>query len=238
MYLTTLGHPALHRGGPNGPVVLGPSKSLAVLAVLATLPEYTATRHRIAELLWPDMQHGKARRALRQALHYVVTCTGEHLVRADESDLRLDTTRLKVDLHEFEDALQGGDDCRVVDLYGGHFLAGLEGSGSQELEEWIESEDEYVRVGVEVACARLVSRLLEAGDAKAATVYARRHVELNPLDEAAQLSLIRALKAAGNLVGALQAYRSYRVLLKRALDDKPSAELERITAAVREELVS
>jgi DNA-binding SARP family transcriptional activator len=217
--------------------LLGPSKSLAVLAVLATVPDHSASRDYLAELLWPEMEHGKARRALRQALHYLVTCAGEHLVRADDSDLALHTLTLKVDLHEFEKALQAGDDCRVVELYRGHFLAGLEGSGNQELDEWIECQDEYVRAGVEVACTRLVGRLLEEGDGPAATVYARKLVEINPLDEAGQLSLIRSLKAAGNLVGALQAYRSYRVLLKRALDDRPSADLERIAAAVREELV-
>jgi DNA-binding SARP family transcriptional activator len=216
---------------------LANSHALAVCAVLATRPDYTASRDYLAELFWPDIEHGKARRALRQALHYLVVRTGEHVVQADDSDLTLDTKKLKVDLHEFERALQAGDDERVVALYGGHFMPGLLGTGSHELEESIESQDEYVRAGVEVAYSRLVSGHLEAGEAGIAVGYARKYVELNPLNEAAQIALVRSLRAAGELVGALQAYRSYRALLKAALDGRPSEDLERLAAGVREQIV-
>jgi DNA-binding SARP family transcriptional activator len=237
LYLKTLGHLSLHLRGPHGPTLMSNSHALAVCAVLATRPDHTASRDYLAELLWPNIEHSKARRALRQALHYMVVRTGEHVVQGDDSELTLDTKKLKVDLHEFERALQAGDDERVVELYGGHFLPGLLGTSSHELEEGIESQDEYVRAGVEVAYSRLVSGHLEAGEAGIAVRYARKYVELNPLNEAAQIALVRSLRAAGELVGALQAYRSYRALLKAALDGRPSEDLERLAAGVREQIV-
>ncbi len=237
-YLKTLGELSLHASGPTGPPLLRNAKPLAVLAYLATLPDRSARREHVAELLWPEADASHGRSSLRQALFHISQRVGRPVIQADESNLALDRTQLEVDIWEFERALEAGDYERAVELYGGPFAPGLERKVGAELEGWIESKDEQLRAGLEVAYSKLIGACLEAGAGKRAVRFARRYVELNPLNEDAQLTLIRALKVAGDQVGALQAYRSYRSLLREALDGEPSAELERAIASVREAVLS
>lgn len=50
-------------------------------------------------------------------------------------------------------------------------------------------------------------------------------MELNPLDETAQRTLIRAQRAAGGRVGAYRSYERYRTLLREELGAEPGEEL-------------
>ncbi|MGD2155053.1 MAG: BTAD domain-containing putative transcriptional regulator [Gemmatimonadales bacterium] len=236
-YLKTLGQLCLRADGPQGRALLSNSKPLALLAVLATMPDQTARRDRIAELLWEGSDTGHARRSLRQALHYLSRRVEEPLIEATDAELKLRAGVLEVDLWEFERAVKAGEYDRAVTLYAGPFVPGLERKAGPELEHWIESQDEQLRAGLEAAYAQLIGDTLENGDADTAVGYARRYVELNPLNEKAQLALVRSLKAARDRAGALQAYRSYRTLLKQVLDGEPSDELERAVAGVRAEVM-
>jgi len=236
-YLKTLGQLCLRADGPEGWALLSNSKPLALLAVLATMPEHTARRDHVAQLLWQTADESHARRSLRQALHYLSKRVKEPLIEATDSELKLRAEVLEVDLWEFERAVEAGAYQHAVELYTGPFMPGLERKAGPELEHWIESQDEQLRAGLEAAYARLIGDALQDGDADAAVGYARRYVELNPLNEKAQLALVRSLKAARDRAGALQAYRSYRSLLKQVLDGEPSEELERAIAGVRAEVM-
>jgi DNA-binding SARP family transcriptional activator len=236
-YLRTLGQLCLHESGPDGPALLSNSKPLALLALLATMPGYEARRDHLAELLWQTNDPTRARRSLRQALHHLSKRIAEPLIEATESQLELNSGLLQVDLWEFERALVAGDYARAVELYGGPFIPGLERKAGHELEHWIESQDEQLRAGLQGAYTQLIGDALERGDPGAATAHARRFVELNPLNEKAQIALIRSLNAGGDRVGALQAYRSFRSLLREAVEGEPSEELERVTAGVRDEVM-
>jgi TolB protein len=236
-YLKTLGELSLHASGPKGPPLLRNSKPLAVLAYLATAADHAARRDHLAQLLWPDSDAGHARSSLRQALHYITQRVGRPLVRAGDSLIELDVGELDVDLWEFERALAAEDYAHAVELYAGPFVPGLERKAGAELEEWIESQDENLRAGLDVAYTRLVADAMARNWPSTAVEYGRLFVELNPLNEVAQLAYVRALKAAGDQVGALRAYRSYRSLLREALHDVPSEELERAIASVRDEVL-
>ncbi len=235
LYLKTLGQLCLRASGPDGPPLLANSKPLAMVAVLATTPDHTARRDYLAELLWPGTGSTRARRSLRQALFYLSKRLDEPLILADDFTLTLDVDHIDVDIWRFQRALERADYAGVVELYAGPFVPGLERKAGAELEHWIETQDEQLRAGLEVAYDRLIRRSLEKGDAESAVECARKYVDLNPLNERAQLALVRSLKAANDRVGALQTYRSYRTLLREALDGEPSQELARAIAGVRAE---
>lgn len=239
-YLKTLGELSLYRLDEPGEPILAHTKPLVVLALLATNPRYTARRDHLAELLWPGSDHSRARRSLRQALFYLSKHAGDPLVESDDSssELALDAARLRVDLWEFDRALEERDYERALELYGGRFLAGSEDKAGIEVEHWIEAQNSRIQVGLEVAYTKTISRALEGGDTARAVRYARAYAELNPLNEQAQITLVRALKSHGDEVGALAVYQSYRTLLERELDEEPPEDLqetmERIRAAVLE----
>ena len=206
------------------------SKPLALCAVLATMPGYAARRGYIAELFWPGVPRSRARCSLRQAIFYLSERLGKPLILADESNLELNTSELTVDILELEDALAGGEFERAAELYSGPFLAGFERKVSTELESWIEAQNERLRPAIDVAFGGLIQEALDADDPNAAVRWARRYSDLNPLDDTAQTALVRALTAAGDKTGVLQAYQSYRALLRRELDAEPSEELKAMIA--------
>lgn len=237
-YLQTLGCLSLHANGPNGPELIPSSKPLAVLAVLAILPEHSATREFLARLLWPDVDHSHARGSLRQALHKLSKVLDAELVIADDGTLTLDRNLLTVDVLELDRAIEAKDYERAVELWGGTFLAGLERKAGSELSHLIEAHNERVRAGVHVAYAQVIAAALRRDEYDVALGHARRFAADNPLDESAQATLIRVLRAGGNEAAAVQAFGAYQKLLEDTLEDEPEEELERMAATAREALVA
>lgn len=238
LYLRTLGELSLRADDFDGPERIRTSNALAVLAVLATWEGAEASREHLAELFWPERDRSLGRRALRQSLYYLSKREVGRVLQADDRVVRLDLEHLRVDLLELGDALARKEYERVATLYGGRFLADYDPGGSRELEHWIETQDERIWTGVMVAFRELATSRLEAGHPEAAVTYARRLTALNPLNESAQIILLRVLRAAGQDARALQAYEAYRVLLRSELADEPSAALEEIVAPLRENLLS
>lgn len=234
-HLRTLGGLSLHRGGPDGEVMLGSSKSLALLAYVALAPGREASRGHLASLLWPgDPQ--RARRSLRQALYYLSKRAGTELLRSEDGTLRVAEERLEVDAWAFDRALDAGELERAVEVYGGPFLEGFGGDAGRELESWAESRNERIWAGLKAACHELVTGALEAGEPDRAVRFAREYVEVNPLDEKARRMLIRAHLAAGDRVQAYRAYEAYRTLLREELDDEPAGALRERMEALRDEI--
>lgn len=234
-WLRTLGGLSLHRGGPEGEVLLGSSKSLALLAYVALAPGREASRAHLASLLWPgDPQ--RARRSLRQALYYLSKRAGTELLHADDGTLRVAGERLEVDAWAFDRALDAGDLERAVELYGGPFLEGFGADAGREFESWAESRNERIWAGLKAACHELVTGALETGEPGRAVRFAREYVEVNPLDEKARRMLIRAHLAAGDRIQAYRAYEAYRTLLREELDDDPGEALRERMEALRDEI--
>ena len=83
--LQLLGAPALEIAGR--PCVLAVRKAWALLALLAL--DGSATRARLAGLLWPDVDEAAARRNLRRELHRLRAAGLGALVDGDGAVLRL-----------------------------------------------------------------------------------------------------------------------------------------------------
>ena len=112
----------------DGEVVhLGSRKALALLALLAL--DGSATRERLAALLWPEVDPAGGRRNLRREL-FRLREFGVPLLDAPDGTLALDTA-LGVDAVE----LLRRD--RLVDV-DGTVLEGLDGLGSPELDAWLQ----------------------------------------------------------------------------------------------------
>lgn len=239
VYLRTLGQLGLFGADRTDQALLANAKPLIVLAYLATKPNLTATREHLAELLWPEADGAGARRSLRQALFQLAKRAGAPVVLTDavNGSVTLNRELVTVDLWEFDTAIEEDRCERAVELYRGPFLAGLERAAGVEVDQWIETQNSRVLVGLEVAYTKLVSQSLASGDHSAAVRYAREYAQLNPLNDVAQITLVRALKAAGEEIAALRAYQAYRTLLKEVFEDQPPADLQETMEGVRRELL-
>lgn len=234
--LKTLGRLSLHPAEAGSDAVLSGSKSLAVLAYVAAVPGHEVERSHLASLLWPGSDRKRSRRSLRQAIYYLSQKAGDGLLLSDDGRVAANPRRLHVDLWAFEEALEEEDWDRAVRLYDGPFLGGYSVDGAREFEGWREARNERIWSGLKAAYYRIVDEAVDAGDPERAVRFGREYVELNPLDETAQRTLIRAHLAAGDRVGAFRTYQEYRALLREELGESPGEELQRRIGELRDEL--
>ncbi|MCH7532824.1 MAG: hypothetical protein IIB36_13855 [Gemmatimonadetes bacterium] len=89
------------------------------------------------------------------------------------------------------------DYATAVRLYGGPFLSSLRDTSGGELSRWIESENDRIWTGLEVALATLIRDARGAGDHRREVELAERYCDLNPLSERATRFLIQGLRSLG-----------------------------------------
>ncbi len=238
-YLRTLGALSLHEdadAGPDDEPVLSNSKSLALLAYVALAPGRRVRRSHLARLLWPESDTTLARRSLRQALYYLTKRADGELLRAEDDSIAVLEERVEVDAWRLDRALREGRLADAVDLHGGNFLGAYPSRVGREFESWAETQNERIWSGVKAACHELVVGSIEAGDFDRAVRYGRDYVALNPLDETAQTTLVRALLANGERVAAYRQYETYRTLLEEELGEQPDAAFTERILELRDEI--
>jgi serine/threonine-protein kinase len=212
-----------HADGTPMQAVLAQPRRLALLVYLATAGRGPApTFHRRDALLamfWPDAADGRARDALKVAVHFLRRALGEGvLISRGAGELGIAADAITCDATVFEHAAEEGalDDAAAV--YRGEFLPAFHISDAPGFEEWMERErarlsGRYRRVLHEMARASG-----EVGDVAATAALWRRVVDAGPLDTAAVIALMRALERAGDRAGALLVAREHEQRVRDELD--------------------
>ena len=209
-------------------------KRLALLVYLATArPRGFHSRDALLGKFWPESDTAAARNSLRQSLHFLRRSLGDDMVisRGDREICLADTawcdaTAFDVALGEgrFEDALR---------LYRGEFMPGFFIDEAPEAERWLEDERaNRARMAVEAAWA-LVDREEARGEVRAAIVWARQAVVLNPLHEPATGRLIGLLDRAGEPAAAIEVFEELQRRLRAEYELEPSPEIVRQVEALR-----
>ena len=205
-------------------------------------------RDELVEALWADEglpSGGEALLApplsrLRKALgkNRLAGRTELHLNLGEEASIDCEVAQEK--LARAQEASGGGSDpdglavawsdaLEAERIFEGGLLPGLEA-------RWIDEHRahfEELRLQTLETVARIGARLGSAERARAEKA-ARNAVEASPFRESAQVALIEALEAQGNVAEALRAYEELRVLLRDELGTFPSAALN----AVHERLLN
>jgi DNA-binding SARP family transcriptional activator len=152
LQLTTLGATRLILVGPDGgeQVLLGPGKSVALLTYLASLPNRTAQRDHLVDLLWADAAPEQARRNLRQTIYQIRQRLGEGALETHGDAVTL-AAEVTIDRNEFEQAVAAGDGAVAVARYTGPFFPAYAAPGGVAFEQWADLERRrlhhlYVRV--------------------------------------------------------------------------------------------
>lgn len=172
----------------------GSKRARTLLKRLVVARGWPVTRDELFEVLWP----GEASDRLGARLSVQLSAVRRILrggVIADRSSIRLDTSRVAIDLEEW---FRLDDDRGIVDGYVGELLP------SDRYDDWSgplrdEMRDRFV------GAAR---RLIEA-DADDADALMRRLVDIDPYDESAHRGLVRRLHAAGRHGEAATAHQRY-----------------------------
>jgi diguanylate cyclase (GGDEF)-like protein len=140
-HLHTLG--VLRLTGPSGELLAGRRRELSLLAYLRRTPG-GCSRTELASLLWGDRSEDRARHSLRQALLELRRAT-DGLLQVAEEEVRLDPEAVRLDVEGFEAALREGAVADALALWGGDFLAPVEGIGSERFRAGREGERARLR---------------------------------------------------------------------------------------------
>jgi DNA-binding SARP family transcriptional activator/Tfp pilus assembly protein PilF len=235
--LQTLGHLELRTAdGARLQAVQTRPKDLALLAYLALAgPFGFERRDALLALFWPELDSGRGRNALSQALHRLRTSLpAGAIVAQGREDVGISEAHLTADAVCFEASLHAGELGTALRLYEGDFLAGFHAPGAApEFEDWIVTERERLQRGAFNALLVLVEAGQKSGSEDAAIAWLRRALELRPGDETVCRRLIEALAATGDRSGALAEYERFARRLHDDYGLQPSAETRAVPDAIR-----
>src|SRR4051794_27909077 len=183
-------------------------KAVALIAYLGLAPGMSASRDKLADLLWSDRGAEQARSSLRQTLAVLRRELGpgrSDLIRASRDLVALDRGLLKHNAQTFIAAIAARTTESLVqaaDLYTGPFLDGFFAAAG-EFEAWAALERErFLSLAVE-AFEELARR---AGPEGGGLGYAKRLLALEPTREASYRLAMELNVAAGHRDKALQLY--------------------------------
>ncbi len=218
-----------------GPRLAGQSKRLALLTHLALSPEFHR-RESLLALMWPESDPSSGRAALRQSLYHLRKTLGRDVFRARGGDeIGIDRDALWCDATALEAAHRAGDHETVAELFRGDLLPGFHvDDATPELERTLDDARSRIRRHGLDSLVRMAERAREEGDLEATERIARRALELDPCNEGALLTLLKALDRRGGRAVAVRAYERFAAHLDRELGLEPSPECRAAIRAVKE----
>ena len=211
------------------------SKVVGLLAYLALAAPGTFTRRdRIVGLLWPELDQGHARTALRKAVHHARSVLGEEALtsRGDE-ELALSPDALWSDVRALRTAVERGQLALAVELYRGDLMPGFHLTECHDFDAWLEGERSSLLEEAVAACWALAKHLESGSNYTDASRLAKKAARLDRTNERALRRSLKMLDRLGDRAGALSLYDEFVKRLRKELDVDPSAETAKIAEDLR-----
>ncbi|MHC4179853.1 MAG: AfsR/SARP family transcriptional regulator [Planctomycetota bacterium] len=215
-------------------------KRFALLIYLAThVGRACHSREAVLSVLWPEADDGHGRNALRQSLHFLRRHLGDDaIVSRGDGGISVNVLSLSSDVRDFEACVDGGEDARALEHYGGPFLLDFPWPGEPEFEGWMEDQRRWLQE-IAARCAWNAAVTAEdGGDLVASAGWWRRASVISPYDEAVAQRLVGALVALGNRGRAVEAFRRFQQALERDLSLQPSGQTLEIVRRTLEDTES
>ncbi|HTJ23919.1 MAG TPA: BTAD domain-containing putative transcriptional regulator, partial [Gemmatimonadaceae bacterium] len=232
--LITLGHVRLLAAGADS-ATTGQPKRIALLAYLAVTGEAAGRRRdELLAAFWPELGDDEARRALRQALHYLRRVLGPNVIVGNGDEVAIQRDLLRCDAVVFEQLARSGDAEAALALYQGDFLQGFYVPDvAPELEEWVDRTRARLRrraAAVAWSAAECAERERDGGRA---IERARRACELEVDHEAGWRKLMKLQQQLGDRAGALRSYNELCERLDKEYGVRPAAETIALAESIR-----
>jgi DNA-binding SARP family transcriptional activator len=244
--LYLLGAPFIEVDGAA--VSLPRRKALAIAAFLA-LSDRVQSRATLATLLWPDLDETGARNALRATLPLLTKITAVPWLETDRNTFALNSQWVWSDVQEFTACLvqirrhvhYNEAPCTkciaamesAIKLYRGDFLTGFSLSDSLEFDNWQSTKREWLHQEY-IQMLRRLAEYYSVPHIESALVYARRWLEVDPINEVAHRLLIRLYVLNGQRADALRQYQECVHLLDAELATRPEDETVALGNLIRD----
>ena len=219
----------------DGGSALAQPKRIALLAYLSLMSgRGPVRRDTLLALFWPELGDEEARRALRQALHYLRRVVGENVLLGTGEELRVSGDRFRCDAVEFERLVAAGEPAEALSIYEGDFLAGFHVPDvAPELEEWVDRTRARLRRQAATVAWSAADAAEAAGHGDAAIELGRRACELEPDQEGGWRRLMALQDRLGDRAGALRTYDELATRVRREFDAEPSDDTAALAAKLR-----
>ena len=235
--LKLFGVPSLSR---DGAILTGRAAQrhrLALLALLATAPDRRLTRDKLIAYLWPESGADRGRNLLKVATYVLRTELGEDTLVSTGDELRLNPDLIRIDVADFDNALEQSDHARAVTLYTGPFLDGFFLSDAPDFEKWVDGERDRLTGGYRNALEALADTAERAADHPKAVEWWKVRAAQDPYDSRVAQRLMLAFEASGNRAGALQHAHIHQRMLQEEFGVAPHADIVTLVERLRQEPV-
>lgn len=226
--LQLLGPVVLCREGVSLPLTIRKTAALLVLLAL----DGSASRARIAALMWPGLDEPVGRRNLRRELARLREMGAQDAVRVEGDRLAL-SPEVNVDASVFRQAMQAGHVAAGLELWRGPLADGLTLDDAQDFMDWLTPHRERLQAMRQQALHHAAASAQALGDTDAALSLFQQLLADDPLQEHHHRAVMRLLSAAGRREAALAQFRRCCDLLRDELGLLPMAETEALAAALR-----
>lgn len=206
-------------------IALGGPKPRLVLAALVLARGRPVSAHRLIDLLWEDDPPKSALGLLHTYMSGLRRALGTETIVTEDAGYRLDSTRMRVDVYEFERKAADLEQDAEAE-WRGPALAGLTGAFARSEAKLLED------ARLEVAERRIVAGLDRPGEVLAEL---RQLVEQHPFHERLRAHLITALELTGRRRDAMTVFHETRRLLAEELGVEPGRELQDAYRSLLEE---
>jgi DNA-binding SARP family transcriptional activator len=225
-----LGRPAL-LDGLGAPIRLRTQKQLALLVYMAIEGRTPVRRDRLADLLWSNVGIREARHSMACAISALRSRVDPRGFPGDNQSLRM-TADLFTDLERLERGEVLATDVLPA-LEVDAFLEDFEIPDAPAFNLWRDQQRARLWPLIEAALVRQMDHCRRTGDFIGIVGLADRTLQHNPLSEAAVRARIEARAFAGDRIGALRAFETWKQSLRTELDAQPSEKLEAMARRLR-----
>ncbi len=212
---------------PDGSAVpISNRRGCGLIVYLHFEPGHSASREKLAGLLWSDRGETQARANLRQCLRdlrSVLSGARLDLLDVGRQTISLWASGLSSDVDVLQRALAGSDPLAAAAALGDSrpLLDGLELGGL--FDEWAQQTRARLEQSLRVGVREHLGRLEAASHWEGVVVVAEAYLHRDPLDEAVVAAAIRADAASGNAAAAHRRYRFLHEALARELGVAPGS---------------
>lgn len=199
---------------------------LALLALLGVAPSHRLSRDKLIAFLWPETHTERGRSLLNDSAYVLRSALVEGALLSRGDDLLLNGEIVRVDVHEFEAALECGDSDAAVALYKGPFLDGFFVSGAPELERWANVQRDRLRRAWSKAVEEVAERAATRGDDAGAVDWWRLLAADDPTNSRIALRLMNTLAASGERAAAIRHAQIHATRLREDVGVEPHPDIE------------
>jgi len=208
-------------------------RRIALLAVLASAPDGSASRDRLLGLLWPDRDERGARHLLADSLYVLRQTLRNEAIAVSGDSVRLSPDLVWSDVAAFRAALVDERWEDALALYRGDFLDGFYVRNAGDFDLWAHTERTRLRDAATRAASTLARALEKQGRSSEAVAAAERALELAPIDEAVFRELVRLLVLTENRARAEAVARRFTERVALEIGGAPSVETMRQVRSAR-----